>query len=195
MGHHGGSSCLWQGLWWDFFIFLLIIFEDVLHSGDGVRHVQIHALSSVIPSLFPFFPLVIVIKKICSLVNHFAARKWMYNRKPLGVLKTHLFVLLPLSYGQGRGWVDQGYSLIFQGSWVTAQRLQLDSSPASRCEQGLGNCSFPFLLCRAILAVFLGWCDPRGFSIPAMWDPWQVGAAQSLIPNFLAAGIPGALIL
>lgn len=49
----------------------------------------------------------------------------MYSMNPQGVLKTHLFLLLPLCYGQGRGWVDQGYSQISQGSWVTAQSLQL----------------------------------------------------------------------
>lgn len=161
-----------------------------MHSRDGVRHVQIHALSSVIPSLFPFFPLVIVIKKICSLVNHFPARKWMYNRNPLGVLKMHLFILLPLSYGQGRGWVDQGDSLISQGSWVTAQRLQLDTCPASRCEQGLGNCSFPsvqsppchvpgkegstWLQHPSSVGSMAGWSCPAFISqFSVCWDPWH----------------------
>lgn len=41
----------------------------------------------------------------------------------------------------------------------------------------------------------LAWCDPCGFSIPALWDQWQVGAEQLLFPNFLSAGILGALIL
>lgn len=107
MGHHGGSSSLWQGLCWNSFIFISIS-EDGLHSKDGVRHVQIHALSCSIPSLFPFFFFVIVIKKICSLLNHFPVRKWMYNRNSLGVLKTHLFLLLSLCCGQGRGLAGSG---------------------------------------------------------------------------------------
>lgn len=122
---------------------VLLSLRVFLHSKDGVRHVQIHTLSCAIPSLSPFFPFVIVIKKICSLLNRFPVRKWMYSRNALGILKSHLFVLLPLSYGQGRGWLDQRYSLKSQGSWVPAQRLQLAACPASRCEQGLGNCSFP----------------------------------------------------
>lgn len=57
--------------------------------------------------------------------------------------------------------------------------------PASRCEQGLGNCSFSSLLCRAIPAMPLGWCDPRAFSIPELWDQWQLGADQPFFPSFV----------
>lgn len=77
MGHRGdlpacGKGCVGIPLSSSRYFF---ISEDVLHSKDGVKRVEIHALSCSIPSLFPFFLFVIVIKKICSLLNHFPVRK------------------------------------------------------------------------------------------------------------------------
>lgn len=107
-------------------------------------------------------------------------------------------LLLPLLYGQGRGWMDQGCSLIARRSWVALSCSEVAASSnvyrsvgASKC---LGNSYFIFLLYRAVIAMVLEWFEPHGFQRSS-----SVGSnGRSLMANLYFPIFPcllGSLVL